>query len=88
MSSLTPHVDEVEFCDPNIRIHVEQFIKLSHLEEQDNIVILTLQLPPLSLCWSLLGKKVWRNVDSPWIEVWMILGILVTVSDVLWFEEG
>jgi len=47
-SSLTYlHVDDSKLLDSNIRIHVEEFVELSHLKEQHSVEVTLLQFPPL-----------------------------------------
>ena len=66
---------------------MEKFIKLAHLEEKDDIIILTFKLPPLLLSWSLLEQEVMRNMKSPGVEVRVVPWVLFPVPDLVRSQE-
>ena len=83
MCLLTLHVDQVKLCHPNISIHAEKLIEFSHLEEEDNIIVLRFQRPPLLQSWGLFVEEVLGHIQSPGVILWMVFFPTLLVFDVL-----
>ena len=46
------HGCTTEMLHSNVGVHVVQFVKLAHFEEQDRVEVLPLDFPPLLLPWT------------------------------------
>ena len=73
------HVEQIELSHTNISVHVEQLVELAHLEEEDNVEIVGLELPPLSLGRSLSIQEALGHVQRARVVVGMIRSVAIFV---------